>query len=242
VPLEGGGSESASSSKDCRCRRRTRPDDVPFQASGPDYLRAMGIPIIRGRAFTDQDSKAAIKVAIVDETLVGNCFLARIRSANGSRSSSAATTGTPMRSGARSASSSNAHHYGIASSRRTSGLCPFDQLPVWFQQRHPAMSLFVRTSLGPSAGAAIGASSPDRSRHSGLQHPDVKTHLAQDTEQPRLSVMLLSGLGGLALLAVIGIYGVVLFVAQRTEIGVLLGARREWAVTSPGWLSARRPR
>ena len=39
----------------------------------------------------------------------------------------------------------------------------------------------------------------------------MKTYLAQSTEQPRLSgVMLLGGLGGLALLlAVIGIYGVV---------------------------------
>ena len=117
-------------------------------------------------------------------------------------------------------------HYGIASEPPyVQVYAPVDQLPLWFQQRHPAMSLFARTSLGTEGTAAairreLAAIDRDIPVYS-VQTMSV--YLAQDTEQPRLSVMLLSGLGGLALLlAVIGIYGVVSYsVAQRTqEIGV----------------------
>lgn len=34
-----------------------------------DYFRAMGIPMLRGRSFTENDSESAPKVAIIDETL-----------------------------------------------------------------------------------------------------------------------------------------------------------------------------
>ena len=40
----------------------------------PDYLRAMGVPVLRGRAFTDRDTADAPKVLLVNETLARQLF------------------------------------------------------------------------------------------------------------------------------------------------------------------------
>ena len=60
LSLEGGGSES-------RVIVDGRPIPRPgtagtatlFQASSPDYLRAMGVRLLRGRDFSDRDTAAA---------------------------------------------------------------------------------------------------------------------------------------------------------------------------------------
>src|SRR5687767_6224590 len=40
----------------------------------PGYFKTMGIPLLAGREFTPQDSAAAMKVAIVSERIVRECF------------------------------------------------------------------------------------------------------------------------------------------------------------------------
>jgi predicted permease len=40
-----------------------------YRVSTPDYFRTMGIPLVRGRSFTDQDKAGAPPVLIVNETL-----------------------------------------------------------------------------------------------------------------------------------------------------------------------------
>jgi len=56
----------------------TPPDDDSADANynhiGPDYFRAMGIPVISGREFTPSDNTGAPKVAVVNEAFVRHFF------------------------------------------------------------------------------------------------------------------------------------------------------------------------
>ena len=66
----------------CRSRspgRRTYADPSQRPSAGfgmvtPDYFKTFGIQIIRGRTFTDQDTAATVKVAMVNEEFVQKYF------------------------------------------------------------------------------------------------------------------------------------------------------------------------
>jgi putative ABC transport system permease protein len=190
--------------------RTRRGQDLDYNAVSAEYFRALNVPLLKGRFFTDDDRQGSEPVMIINEAAASRFFpdidpIGQTVQFLGSRRIVGVV--------------GSIRHDGPETNWRRQGFVPFDQT-----QATGATMVLKMSSDAPNNVPAVKAAI--WSRFPGIPVPDIQTlsqYLDGLIAQRRFTMLLLAVFGLLGIvIACAGIYGVMAYiVAQRTsEIGI----------------------